>query len=185
MKTKIVATIGPASAKKECLKKMVLAGMNVCRMNFSHGTHEDHSKVINSIREINKELQTHVALLADLQGPKIRVGDIKEPGIPLKNGDEIVFTTKAGCKTDKHIYISYQKFPQDVKKNEKVLVDDGKIVLQVTSTNQKDEVKLKVVQGGVLKSHKGVNLPNTKVSLPSLTEKDINDLKFILQNKVQ
>ena len=180
-KTKIVATIGPASDSKEMLKKIISKGVNVCRINFSHGSHKDHEKVINNIREINNELGLFTAILADLQGPKIRVGKIKNNGIELKNGNEINFTTKECVGDAKKVYISYKNFPKDVAKGEIILLDDGKLVLEIKSTDKKDKVVAIVKHGGILSSNKGVNLPNTKISLPSLTKKDLEDLHFALK----
>jgi pyruvate kinase len=182
--TKIIATIGPASSSKEVLKKMILAGVDVCRLNFSHGKHEEHLKVINNIREINKELSLSVSILADLQGPKLRVGEIENGELDLLAGEEIVFVTKECIGTKEHLYISYQQFPQDVKAGESILIDDGKIKLEVLETNKKDKVTAKVVYGGILKPRKGVNLPNTKISQPCLSEKDLKDLNFALEQNV-
>jgi len=184
-KTKIIATIGPASSSKDALLKMAAAGMDVCRLNFSHGAYEDHLKVINNIHDINEENKIHIAILADLQGPKIRIGDVEKDGVVLKDGDELIITTLPCIGNSKKVYITYPEFPKDVQSEEKILVDDGKIILTVISSNNKDEVITKVVHGGILSSKKGVNLPNTKVSIPSLTEKDLKDLDFVLQNRVQ
>lgn len=183
-KTKIVATIGPATSSKAMLKKIIKAGVNVCRVNFSHGSYEDHEQVIHNIREINTELGTHTAILADLQGPKIRVGKIENNGIMLKNGSKFILTSTKCEGTAEKAYISYQNFPKDVKPKERILLDDGKLALEVVSTNRKDEVITKVIHGGKLSSNKGVNLPNTKVSLPSLTAKDLEDLKFALKMNI-
>jgi len=182
--TKIIATIGPASSSKEVLKEMMLAGVDVCRLNFSHGTHPDHLKVINNIRELNEELSLSVSILADLQGPKLRVGEIENGELDLKKNDEIVFVTDECIGTKECIYMSYQQFPRDVKAGESILIDDGKIKLEVTETNKKDIVKAKVLYGGMLKPRKGVNLPNTKISQPCLSEKDLRDLDFALEQNV-
>ena len=183
-KTKIVATIGPATESKEMLSKIINTGVNVCRVNFSHGSHEDHKKVIDNIREINKEQGLYTAILGDLQGPKIRVGKIKDNGVELKNGEEIIITSKE-CEGDaKKVYISYQNFPKDVSSGEFILLDDGKLKLEIKSTNNTDEVIAIVRHGGTLRSNKGVNLPNTKISLPCLTPKDLVDLKFALEMNI-
>jgi pyruvate kinase len=183
-KTKIVATIGPATESKEMLSKIINTGVNVCRINFSHGSHEDHKKVIDNIREINEEQGLFTAILADLQGPKIRVGKIKNNGVEIKNGDEIIITSKE-CEGDaSKVYISYQNFPQDVATGEFILLDDGKLKLEIKSTNNVDEVIAIVRHGGILRSNKGVNLPNTKISLPCLTPKDLVDLKFALEMNI-
>ena len=183
-KTKIVATIGPVTSSKENLIKLIKSGVNVCRLNFSHSTHEEHIGVIKNIREADKELGTHTAILGDLQGPKIRIGDVKDNNIELVPGAEIIITTKSVIGTADKVSITYQGLPQDVKKGERILLDDGKLMFEVISTNLKDEVKLKVIHGGYLSSKKGVNLPNTKISQPSLTKKDKEDLQVILEHNL-
>ncbi len=182
--TKIVATVGPASNTYEKLLELVQAGVDIFRLNFSHGAHEDHRQVIQHIRYINDKYDTHVGILADLQGPKLRVGKIKDEPLLLEDGDEITFVNEPCEGTKEHIYMSYRQLAQDVKEGEEILVDDGKIRLQVIATNGTDTVKLKVTHGGPLRSNKGVNLPNTHVSLPALTEKDLRDLDFILTQPV-
>ena len=182
-KTKIVATLGPASAQKEVLTRMIAKGVDVCRLNFSHGSQEDHLKVINTIKEINAENPFNVGILADLQGPKIRIGKMKEGGAILTNGAKIEMTTEEIAIGDENrIYISYENFPNDVKEDEIILLDDGKLQLRVLSTDHKKSVICEVVHGGVLTSRKGVNLPNTKVSIPSLTEEDIDNMHFALDH---
>ncbi|MDN5285606.1 MAG: pyk [Mucilaginibacter sp.] len=184
-RTKIVATMGPASAKKDVLLAMIKAGVNVCRLNFSHGRPEDHKAVIDTIREINEQYKTNVGILADLQGPKIRIGLVKDGGIHLVNGTHIKITTQECIGNDEQIYITYNTFPQDVQANEIILLDDGKLQLRVIETNKKDTVICEVVHGGILTSRKGVNLPNTKVSIPSLTEEDLINLQFALKYDVE
>ncbi|MFK8046724.1 MAG: pyruvate kinase [Crocinitomicaceae bacterium] len=180
-KTKIVATMGPASTNsKKVLKEMILNGTNVCRLNFSHGSHQDHQNTINLVRELNEELGYNVALLADLQGPKIRIGEVENNGVQLINGKSLIITTKECMGSADKLFITYKSFPKDVAVGDSVLLDDGKLQLDITKTNKKDEVEAKVVHGGLLSSKKGVNLPNTKISLPCLTEKDLKDLKFAL-----
>ena len=170
-KTKIVATIGPVSANKEVLKGMIQAGLNVVRLNFSHGSHDDHSSVVDFVREIDKELGTNTALLADLQGPKLRVGVMQDNGVMLEAGKQIIITTEEQIGTATHIYTNYKEFPSDVKPGERVLLDDGKIAIRILSTDGKKEVLCEIIQGGILSSKKGLNLPETKVSLPSLSKK--------------
>jgi len=182
--TKIIATIGPASSSYENLLELVRAGVDVFRLNFSHGTHEDHKQVIDSIVTINEQYNLHLAILADLQGPKLRVGKMKDNGLDLADGDVVTFVNRKCMGTKEAIYMSYDKFAEDVKVGEKVLVDDGKLEFEVVETNKKDEVKLKVLFGGVLSSNKGVNLPNTKISLPAMTEKDERDLEFMLTQPI-
>jgi len=180
-KTKIIATIGPATSSKEMLKALTQKGVSVCRLNFSHTSHQDAKKIISNIKEINQELGKHTAILADLQGPKIRVGNIDKP-IRLKRGKEVLFSTKKKKNT---IYINYPGFAKDVKTKDRILLDDGKLALEVLATNNKNTVKLKVIFGGLLHPNKGVNLPNTAISLPCLTKKDMKDLDFILSEKIE
>ncbi len=183
-KTKIIATIGPASSSPEVLEALILAGVDVCRLNFSHGDYENHSKVIASIREINIRTQSHVGILVDLQGPKLRIGMMENDAALLVAGKQILLTTKECIGTSSRLYINYPQLPSDVQEGELILIDDGKIKLRVSETNYKDEVKAVVENGGVVSSRKGVNLPNTKISLPSLTEKDLKDLDFALKMDV-
>jgi len=182
-KTKIVATLGPASNKPEVLKEMFFQGVNVCRLNFSHGSHEDHLANIKLIRKLNKETGLNVAILADLQGPKIRTHEIENNGVELVDGTIVSIVTEKVLGTKEKFSINYESLPRDVKKGEKILLDDGKIILEIQSTDGK-EVKAKVLNGGILSSKKGVNLPNTKISMPSLTAKDKEDLQFALEHNV-
>ncbi len=180
--TKIVATVGPASNNKEMLRALVKEGVDVFRLNFSHGTHEDHLKVINYVREINAEMGTKIALLQDLQGPKIRVNDMK-PGTEIVAGQEIIITTREVLGNNELVSTSYERLPKDVKVGDMILIDDGKIELKVKEVRDIDVV-CTVIYGGPLKPRKGINLPFTKVSAPSLTEKDLTDLHFGLKHKV-
>ena len=183
-KTKIVATLGPASSDRETIKDMMVAGVNIFRINFSHADFEAAKQRIELIRELNKELGFNVGVLADLQGPKLRVGKMKD-GVVVEKGGRIVFTTKKIEEgTADHVYMNYQSFPKDVKAGERILLDDGKLIFEVTSTDGQSEVVASVVQGGPLKSNKGVNLPNTEVSLPALTEKDVKDAVFAIEQEV-
>ena len=164
------------------LKTLIENGVNVFRVNFSHANHDEVKNTVLNIREISSSLDLHVAILGDLQGPKIRLGNVKE-GVVVENKALFSITTNAIELGDSNLVsINYKDFPKDVSKGEKVLVDDGKIILEIIETNKKDLVKVKVVQGGVLKSKKGVNLPNTKLSLPALTEKDKSDALFAIKN---
>ena len=183
-KTKIVATLGPACSTKEVLKNMVDAGVNVFRINFSHADYTDVSARIDMIRELNDEFGYTTSILADLQGPKLRVGVMKED-VVVSKGDKITFTTAEDILgTAERVYMNYKEFPKDVNPGERILLDDGKLIFEVTKTDKNTEVEAVVVQGGPLRSKKGVNLPNTKVSLPALTEKDIRDAIFAIENKV-
>jgi pyruvate kinase len=181
-KTKIVATVGPASSSKDMLRALIKEGVDVFRLNFSHGTHEDHLKVIKNVRELNKELDTKIALLQDLQGPKIRVNEMA-PDVVLERGQELIITTKELVGNNQIVSTSYKNLPRDVKVGDMILIDDGKIELKVKEVRT-DEVLNEVVYGGLLKSRKGINLPFTKVSAPSLTEKDLIDLEFGIKNDV-
>ena len=182
--TKIVATVGPASSSYENLLKLVQAGVDTFRLNFSHGEHEVHGETINRITYINEKYGTHIGILADLQGPKLRVGKIEDNALELAEGDVVTFVNEPCIGTMEKIYMSYKQFAADVEVGERVLVDDGKLVFEVIETNNVDTVKLKTLFGGTLSSNKGVNLPNTKISLPSLTEKDERDLEYILTQPV-
>jgi len=183
-KTKIVATLGPATSTKEVLKGMLEEGANVFRINFSHADYNDVKERIQMIRELNEEFGYTAAILADLQGPKLRVGVMKEE-VFVNPGDEIIFATGERFEgTKERVYMTYDRFPQDAKPGERILLDDGKLLFHVVSTDGKSEVKAKVIQGGPLKSKKGVNLPNTDISQPALTEKDIEDAIFAISLNV-
>ncbi len=183
-KTKIVATLGPASSSKKRMKEMVAAGVNVFRINFSHAHHEETKQIIADIREVGANTKTGVAILADLQGPKLRVGTMEKDSI-VKPGDVVSFITGEPFKGNRErVYMNYKAFPCDVKAGERILLDDGKLIFEVIKTNGQDQVDAKVIQGGPLLSNKGVNLPNTNISLPALTEKDIKDAIFAIEQGV-
>lgn len=182
--TKVVATIGPACRSKDILRQLFIEGIDVCRINFSHDTHEEHLKTINIIKELNAEMNCNVAILCDLQGPKLRIGDVENNHIELKEGEEIDFVTHICLGTAKELYMSYQEFPQDVAVGDTILIDDGKLKLEAIATNKKDRVTAKIIYGGPLSSKKGVNLPDTKISQPSLTPKDIRDADFALSQDI-
>ena len=183
-KTKIVATLGPASSSKEVIEKMIHAGVNVFRINFSHADHDDVAERINIIRALSEKHKTYTSILADLQGPKLRVGVIEEGAI-VEPGDTVEFiTTEPFVGNAKQAYMTYQRFPKDVTPGEKILLDDGKLIFEVTATDKKEKVTTKVLQGGPFKSKKGVNLPNTNISLPALTEKDVEDAIFAIKQQV-
>ncbi|WP_339836076.1 pyruvate kinase [uncultured Maribacter sp.] len=183
-KTKIVATLGPATSKKEVLRSMINAGVDVFRINFSHADYDDVRERVKMIRELNEEMDTNTSILADLQGPKLRVG-VMAGDVVVSPGDEITFVTGEPFEgTAERVYMNYKEFPRDVKAGERILLDDGKLMFEVVKTNGINEVLAKVIQGGPLKSKKGVNLPNTNISLPALTEKDIKDAEFAISLEV-
>lgn len=183
-KTKIIATVGPASNTYEKILALVEAGVNVFRLNFSHGTHAEHQKVIEHIQSINKDFPFNIAILADLQGPKLRVGEIDGGALDLKEGDEFLFTNEKCMGTREGVYLSYPNFYQDVRIGEKILLDDGKIEVLVIEITADKCVRVRVLNPGILLPKKGVNLPDTKISLPSLSEKDLHDLDFIISQNI-
>lgn len=183
--TKLVATIGPASSDPGILRQMFLEGLDVCRLNCSHANHEALGRIIDTVRQLNAELGTHVPVLADLQGPKIRIGALQEESLPLNDGDELVITTRDVTGKAGLIAINYTGFARDVKPGHRVLLDDGKIALEVLETDGEENVTTRVVAGGLLLPRKGVNLPDTHVNIPSLTEKDRADLEFVLSRDVE
>jgi pyruvate kinase len=183
-KTKIVATLGPACSDKEVLREMFLSGLNVCRLNFSHGSHEDHLQSIHTIRELNDETGLNVAILADLQGPKIRTHEMENNGVQLVNGSEVTIVVEPVLGTAERFSINYAMLPAEVNPGEFILLDDGKLKLKVITTDGSTSFKALVVHGGILSSKKGVNLPNTRISMPSLTEKDLRDLNFAMEQNV-
>lgn len=180
-RTKIIATVGPSCNTYDGLMSLVKSGVNVFRLNFSHGTLEEKKEIISNIRKINKMEPYNIAILADLQGPKIRLGNIENDSFEIVPGDELTFTSKKVLGTKKKLSISYPYLSKDVKVGEKILIDDGKIEVKVTKITTAGEVKAVVTYGGVLSSKKGINLPDTNISLPSLTEKDLADLAFIIE----
>jgi pyruvate kinase len=183
-RTKIVATVGPACDTYDQLLDLVKAGVNVFRLNFSHGSHEDKGRIIEHIRLINKSEPYNISILADLQGPKLRVGEIEGGFMDLKEGDILTFTNEKMVGTREKIYVSYPNLHADVQLGEKILIDDGKLEVVVTEITKERNVKVVVTLGGKLLPKKGVNLPDTNISLPSLTEKDLEDLNFILGQQV-
>ena len=182
--TKIIATIGPATLNKEILEKMFHEGVDVCRINCSHGTHSEHLETIKYVSQLNEELGSHVAILADLQGPKLRVGEMENDRVLLEEGQEFSFVTVPCMGDSEKAYISYETLPADVASGETILVDDGKLAFEVVESNGKDTIKTRLLNGGPLSGKKGVNLPHTKVTLPSLTEKDKKDAQFALDHQV-
>lgn len=184
-RTKIIATIGPASSSPEELERLIRAGMSIARINFSHGGYEDHAKVIGHIRSLNERLGTHVGILADLQGPKIRLGRVSNDGVMINRGEKLVITSDECSGSAECVHITYPNFAADVATGDRILINDGKLVLRVQETDGKNNVTAIVEHGGLMESRKGVNLPNTAISLPSLTEKDLEDLDFLLSHDVE
>ena len=182
-RTKVIATVGPASNTEEKLWELIQAGADVFRLNFSHGSHELHQQVINTVRGINQKKGTAIALLQDLQGPKIRTGDVENNGVELVRGQKLIITTEKVIGNAERIYTSYLAMPRDVNPGDAIMIDDGNLELKVIEIKN-NEIITEVIFGGKLKSKKGINLPNTKVSEPSLTEKDREDLIFGLANDV-
>jgi pyruvate kinase len=183
-RTKIVATVGPACDTYDKLLELVKAGVNVFRLNFSHGAHEDKAKIIDLIRQINKTEPYNIAILADLQGPKLRVGEIENDALEIVPGDVLTFTNTKCIGTKKCIYVSYPNLHDDVRPGNIILIDDGKLEVRVTDILPNNNVVVEVLVGGILSSKKGINLPDTKISLPALTEKDLADLDFIIGQEV-
>lgn len=184
-KTKIVATVGPACDTYDKLLELVKAGVNVFRLNFSHGTHENKAEIINHIRKINKTEPYNISILGDLQGPKLRVGEIENGSLKIEPGDILTFTSREKVVgTKEKIYISYPDLHKDVKTGEKIMIDDGKLEVVVTEITPNDEVKVRVTYGGNLLPKKGVNLPDTAISLPAMTPKDIEDFEFIIKHEL-
>lgn len=183
-RTKIVATVGPACDTYEKLLELVKAGVNVFRLNFSHGSYPDKANIIEQIRKINKTEPYNIAILADLQGPKLRVGEIEGGALEINEGDILTFTNEKVTGTKEKIYVSYPDLHADVRVGEKILIDDGKLEVVVKEIEKNNDVKVEVILGGTLLPKKGVNLPDTNISLPALTEKDLADLEFMIEHNV-
>jgi len=182
-RTKIVATIGPSSLSKNKIRKMILSGLNICRINFSHCSHENALTLICIIDELNDELNSHVAIIGDLQGPKLRIGNVENNSLLLK-GETVIIKAGREISNKKEIYVNYPTIVNDVKNKEKILLDDGKIVLKIVTT-QNNSIVCDILQGGKLSSNKGLNLPNTKITLPSITKKDYRDLLFCMKQNLE
>ena len=183
-KTKIVATVGPACSTYDKLLELVNAGVNVFRLNFSHGSYSDKKEVIDFIRLINKNESLQIAILADLQGPKLRVGELENGAIELADGHQFIFTTKKMVGTLQKIFVSYPMLTKDVQVGERIFLDDGKMEVIVENIVNNEEVAVKVTSGGTLLPKKGINLPDTSLSAPAMTEKDISDLNFIIEQNL-
>ena len=183
-KTKIIATIGPSSSSSSIMEKMILEGVDVFRINFSHAKHNEVKKTIKRIRDIDKKMSLNTAIIADLQGPKLRIGKMRKNS-SFKIGDEITIDCKSQLVgSSKKLFVNYKDLAKDIKEGEKILLDDGKIILKALSTNKKDLINAEVIQGGEISSNKGFNLPNTKISLSPLTDKDIKDAVLAIKEHV-
>lgn len=183
-KTKIIATVGPACNTYDGLLKLVNAGVDVFRLNFSHGKHQDHKIVIDLINQINADYPFNIAILADLQGPKLRIGEVENNGVELVEGETITFTSEKCMGTKERVYLSYENFHNDVKVGEKIMIDDGKIEVKISEIHANNDVSAIITTPGKLSSKKGINLPETKVSLPAITEKDLADIDFIIGQNI-
>lgn len=179
-RTKIVCTIGPSSQSPQKLKAMMRAGMNVARLNLSHGTHAQHRALIRTIRSVAKSLHLHVPIIGDLQGPKIRLGELPAQGIELASGQTYVFSTAADGYTGKAIPVTYKQLHKDVKSGDRFLIDDGLIELEITQIKGRD-IHAKVVNGGRVTSHKGMNFPDSRLTVSAITQKDQEDVRFAVQ----
>lgn len=183
-KTKIVCTIGPASEKEEVLRELFLKGLNVARLNFSHGTHEEHKMRINTIKKLREELELPIGIMLDTKGPEIRLGNFNQEAIELKDGDSFTLTTRDILGDESIVSVSYEGLAKDVNKGDRILVDDGLVELEVVEILNGTDIKCTVLNGGTLRDHKGVNIPNVSINLPAVTEKDIEDIKFGIENDI-
>ena len=181
-KTKIICTIGPASHREEILTKMILSGMNVARLNFSHGSHSEHQSIINTVKKVRRELNTHLAIMLDTKGPEIRTGKF-EKEINLHQGNEFILTNRDVMGNERECSVSYQDLPSDVEEGSLILIDDGLIALKVLEV-QGGDIRCAILNNGVIKNNKGINLPGVRTNLPSITEKDKEDLLFGIENEV-
>ncbi|GAA4843170.1 pyruvate kinase [Algivirga pacifica] len=182
-KTKIVATIGPATRSKESILELIHAGVNVFRLNFSHDVHESHKQVIDWVKEINAKFGHSIAILQDLQGPKIRIGEVENGAVEIKNGEQLIISNTPVIGTSERVSTTYTNIVKDVKKGDNIMIDDGNLCVKVIDTLE-NEIITEVVYGGMLKSKKGMNLPDTEISESSLTSKDRRDLEFGLEQNV-
>ena len=183
-RTKIIATVGPSCDTYEKLLELVKAGANVFRLNFSHGSIENKKKIVEHIHRINKTEPYTISIIGDLQGPKLRIGEINDGSIEIQFGDVLTFSSEKVVGTKEKIYVSYPEFSKDVRMGETILIDDGKISVKVTGVKKNGDVEVMVTAGGTLASKKGINLPDTRISLPALTQKDLDDLDFIIEQKL-
>ena len=182
-RTKIICTIGPTSEKEEVLRELIANGMNVARLNFSHGNHAEHLERINSIRRVSRDLGKHVAIMLDTKGPEIRTGELEETSVALKEGDELILTVDPVVGTEKRLSVSYDRLPEEVCEGDQILLDDGLISLKVKSAGGK-EIACQIENGGAIKARRGVNVPGKKLNLPFLSEKDRADILFGVEHDI-
>ncbi len=183
-KTKIVCTIGPASDSKDVFEQLVINGLNVARLNFSHGSHEEHARVINTIKEVRWELHEPIAILLDTKGPEIRTGKFKDPEVELKDGQNFTITTRDVLGDNTICNVSYEGLARDVSVGGRILIDDGLVGLRIKNIIDNTDIECVVENGGIISNHKGVNVPNTKLNLPAITEKDKLDIKFGIEKDI-
>ncbi|MDU5083372.1 pyruvate kinase [uncultured Tissierella sp.] len=183
-KTKIVCTIGPASESENVLKELFVNGLNVCRLNFSHGSHEEHKRRIDNIKKVREELNMPIGIMLDTKGPEIRLGDFKEGTIEIEEGDIFTLTTRDIVGDKSIVSVSYVGLPNDIEKESRILIDDGLVELKVLEIIDGTDIKCIALNNGTLKNHKGVNVPNVKINLPAITKKDIDDILFGIENGI-
>jgi pyruvate kinase len=183
-KTKIVCTIGPASESENVLKELFVNGLNVCRLNFSHGSHEEHKRRIDNIKKVREELNMPIGIMLDTKGPEIRLGDFKDGTIEIEEGDIFTLTTRDIVGDKSIVSVSYVGLPNDIEKESRILIDDGLVELKVLEIIDGTDIKCIALNNGTLKNHKGVNVPNVKINLPAITKKDIDDILFGIENGI-
>ena len=183
-KTKIVCTIGPSSQGEETFKELVINGLNVARLNFSHGTHEEHKEKINTIKKVREELNTSIAIMLDTKGPEIRIRDFIDGQVELKKGQEFILTTRELQGNDSIVSVTYDQFANDIKKGDTILIDDGLISMEAVEIINNTDIKCLVKNGGIIKNKKGINVPDVQINLPALTDKDVSDIKFGIEQEI-
>ncbi|MGH7564875.1 MAG: pyruvate kinase, partial [Gemmatimonadota bacterium] len=183
-RTKLICTLGPSSESPERIEALIRAGMDCARLNFSHGDYDEYTRTIQLIRETSDRLDTPIAILQDLQGPKIRIGPIEGRAVELRSGDQVRLRAGDGVGTPSLLTTTYRELPQDVQRDDRILLDDGRLVLVVEEVEAEDMVRTRVIEGGILREKKGINLPGVHISTPALTRKDRLDLAFGVEHGV-